>query len=83
MGYEVQEFVNGQVLNAEELNHMEQGIVDAMKKADISTDETLSLDGGVLSVNVTDAVVADSNRPVTAGAVYREIGNIEVLLNTI
>ena len=83
MGYEVQDFVNGQVLNAEELNHMEKGIVDAMKKADISTDETLSLADGVLSVNVTDTVAADSNRPVTAGAVYREIGNIEILLNTI
>ncbi len=47
------------------------------------TDETLTLENGVLSVNTADAVEADNTLPVTSAAVYAEIGNINALLATI
>lgn len=46
------------------------------------TDETLTLENGVLSVNTVDKVGA-STLPVTAAAVDTVVGNIEVLLGTI
>ena len=48
-----------------------------------TTDETLTLSGGVLSVNTTDTPSADNTLPITAGAVYTQLGNIEILLETI
>lgn len=48
-----------------------------------TTDETLTLSGGVLSVNTTDTPEADNTLPITAGAVYTQLGNIEILLETI
>lgn len=48
-----------------------------------TTDETLSLTDGVLSVNRADSVQADNTLPITSAAVYVEIGNIDVLLQTI
>lgn len=48
-----------------------------------TTDETLTLSNGVLSVNTTDTPEADNTLPITAGAVYAQLGNIEVLLKTI
>ncbi len=46
-------------------------------------DETLTLSGGVLSVNTADAVEEDNTLPVTSAAVYTTVGNIEALLKTI
>lgn len=49
-----------------------------------TTDETLTLsEDGVLSVNTTDTPEADNTLPITAGAVYTQLGNIEILLGTI
>lgn len=48
-----------------------------------TTDETLTLKDGVLSVNTADAVEADNTLPVTSAAVSATVGNIEVLLGTI
>lgn len=48
-----------------------------------TTDETLTLENGVLSVNTTDSPEGDSTLPITAGAVYTQLGNIEILLGTI
>ena len=38
---------------------------------------------GRLAVQVADEVEADNTLPITAAAVYTELGNIEVLLSTI
>lgn len=46
-------------------------------------DETLSLENGVLSVNRAEAVEKDNTLPITAAAVYTEVGNINALLATI
>ena len=49
-----------------------------------TTDETLTLSkDGVLSVNRATVVEADNTLPITSAAVYTEIGNIDVLLQTI
>lgn len=47
------------------------------------TDETLSLEGGVLSVNRAFDVEEDNTLPVTSAAVAATVGNIEILLSTI
>lgn len=50
-----------------------------------STDETLTLDPEtmVLSVNTAKVVEPDNTLPVTSAAVHVEVGNINVLLETI
>lgn len=48
-----------------------------------TTDETLTLENGVLSVNTATEVEADNTLPVTSAAVYTEVGNINALLETI
>lgn len=50
---------------------------------DFETDETLTLADGVLSVNTAEGVEKDNTLPVTAAAVYAEVGNINALLETI
>lgn len=47
------------------------------------TDETLSLVGGVLSVNTADAAEEDNTLPITSAAVAASVGNIEEILKTI
>lgn len=48
-----------------------------------TTDETLTLENGVLKVNTAKEVEADNTLPVTAAAVNKTVGNIEILLGTI
>lgn len=48
-----------------------------------TTDETLTLKSGVLSVNRAFSVEQDNTLPVTSAAVATTVGNIEVLLKTI
>ena len=47
------------------------------------TDETLTLENGILSVNTIDQVIEDDKRPVTSGAVYQEFSKAVALLKTI
>lgn len=47
------------------------------------TDETLSLNNGILSVNTTDQMEKDNTLPITSAGVYATVGNIEALLKTI
>ena len=47
------------------------------------TDETLTLENGVLSVNTADAAEPDNTLPITSAAVAAQVGNIEILLATI
>lgn len=48
-----------------------------------TTDETLSLENGVLSVNTADKVEEDNTLPITSAAVQTTVGNINALLETI
>lgn len=47
------------------------------------TDDTLTLEDGMLRVNTADKVQKDNTLPVTSAAVYTEVGNINALLATI
>ena len=49
----------------------------------IRVGDSLKITGGVLSVDTASSVEKDNTKPVTSGAVYTEIGNIEVLLSNI
>lgn len=51
--------------------------------SDFTTDETLKMKNGVLSVNTAHDVEQDNTLPVTSAAVYVEVGNINALLETI
>ena len=53
------------------------------KKALFTTDKSLTLKDGVLSVNTTDNAEKDNTLPISSAGVYTQIGNIEVLLKTI
>lgn len=48
-----------------------------------TTDETLSLENGVLSVNTAKEPAPDNTLPITSAAVAQTVGNIEILLKTI
>lgn len=50
---------------------------------EFTTDNSLILENGVLRVNTTNEVAADNTLPITSAAVHTQVGNIEVLLNTI
>ena len=57
---------------------------DISGKLDVfETDHTLSLKGGILSVNTTNDIEHDNTLPITSAGVYATVGNIEVLLKTI
>lgn len=43
----------------------------------------LKLDGNTLSVDTAEAVEEDNTKPVTSGAVYVQLGNVEVLLENL
>lgn len=51
--------------------------------ASFTTDETLTLEDGVLRVNTASKVEEDNTLPITAAAVHTTVGNIEILLATI
>ena len=53
------------------------------KKALFTTDKSLTLKDGVLSVNTTDDAEEDNTLPISSAGVHTQIGNIEVLLKTI
>ena len=53
------------------------------ESAAIKTDDSLSYENGILSVNTADKVEEDNTLPITAAAVHTVVGNIEILLETI
>jgi hypothetical protein len=57
--------------------------VRAFAADDFKLDDTLSYKDGALGVNCATAVEEDNTLPVTAAAVYTQVGNINVLLQTI
>ena len=48
-----------------------------------TTDETLTLKDGILSVNTAKEPDPDNTLPITSAAVANTVGNIETLLKTI
>lgn len=56
---------------------------EAIDNVSFETDKTLTLEDGVLRVNMADKVEEDNTLPVTSAAVYTEVGNINALLATI
>lgn len=86
MAYTLQGFKNGDVLKAEHLNHIENGIVALDDKlngmSSFTTDNTLRLsEDKVLSVNM--ATTKDRTLPIKAVDVDVIVGNIDALLQTI
>lgn len=45
--------------------------------------DNISIEHGVISVITTDTAEEDGTKPITAGGVYVQIGNIDALLKTI
>ena len=89
------EFGEVQQISSEGLNeYLEQAVAEYLKnslptasdavKGAIRVGESLVIDeDGVLNVNAVDIVEEDNTLPVTSGAVYTEVGNINALLATI
>lgn len=50
---------------------------------DYTIGDGLKLENGVLSVDTVNQVLEDNTKPVTSGAVYMELGNVEALLANI
>lgn len=59
------------------------GNVDLGGARDFTTDETLSFENGVLSVNTAKEPDPDNTLPITSAAVAVTVGNIAILLETI
>lgn len=74
MSYQKQNFANGEVLTASQLNHIEQGIVDVESAANVTKgvvdkiiDPTLSVEGKAAdAAKVGEAVKAEATRAKTA-----------------
>lgn len=83
MAYQKHELIDNQTLiDAKLLGEMEDGIAGAY----FTTDKTLTLSGGKLSVNTVDDMyddTADKTLPITASAVEVTVGNINAILETI
>ena len=64
-----------------------QAKISVSYSADVGNDYTigdgLKLENGVLSVDTVNQVLEDNTKPVTSGAVYMELGNVEALLANI
>lgn len=67
----------------ERLSSISEEITVLEKKALFTTDKSLTLKDGVLSVNTTDNAEEDNTLPISSAGVHTQIGNIEVLLKTI
>lgn len=59
------------------------GSGDGSININFQTDETLTFENGVLSVNTTDIMEQDNTLPMTSAGVFAAVGNIEALLKTI
>lgn len=61
--------------------YLEENPIDV--GVNFTTDETLTLHDGILSVNTADTMEQDNTLPITSAAVFAEVGNINALLETI
>lgn len=89
MGYQKQNFANGEVLSASQLNHIEQGIVDVESDAnktkavvDKIIDPTLSLSGKAADAKVTgnavDSLIAEN---ILSGNRYEYLNINDITIN--
>lgn len=64
-----------------------KGNVTISTTANIGTNlkagENIDITDGVISVITTEEVEPDNTKPITSSAVYTEVGNINILLQTI
>lgn len=59
-------------------------IASAETLGGVKIGENLKIDeNGVLSVDTASEMAEDNTKPITSGAVYTEVGNIEVLLKAL
>lgn len=58
-------------------------IQEAAEGVSFTTDNTLTLKNGILRVNTTNNAEANNTLPITSAGVHTQLGNIEVLLDTI
>lgn len=75
-------------INADNINDIAHAVIDLENVkggngTTFTTDETLSLENGVLSVNTAKKPELDNTLPITSAAVAQTVGNIEILLKTI
>ena len=75
----LEENLEGEAARAVE-KYLQENPIDGVK---FETDDTLSLQDGVLSVKAVNQVIEDDLRPVTSGAVYEEFSKAVALLKTI
>lgn len=75
----LEENLEGEAARAVE-KYLQENPIDGVK---FVTDDTLSLQDGVLSVKAVNQVIEDDLRPVTSGAVYEEFSKAVALLKTI
>lgn len=61
--------------------YLEENPIDPGVK--FETDNTLTLEDGILSVNTTNDMEQDNTLPITSAGVFATVGNIEALLKTI
>ena len=62
---------------------LEDGTGGSSSGTSFETDNTLTLENGVLKVNTADKMEANNTLPITSAGVYAQIGNIEILLGNI
>ena len=76
----------GKVLSSNDYTDEDKAKVDGITgggTVGFTTDDTLTLEDGVLSVNTADDVEADNTLPITSAAVHTTVGNIETILSLI
>lgn len=90
MSYVKQNFKNGEILMAEQLNYMEAAIAATVEKLENTSEGNnyeigvgLKVTDNTLSVDAAQDFDGDNTRPIEAAFVQAQIGNIETLLQTI
>jgi hypothetical protein len=81
----IQELEDNGVSEEQIANAVEKYLKENPPESGVSfeTDNTLTLQDGILSVNTTDQMEQDNTLPITSAGVYATVGNIEALLKTI
>jgi hypothetical protein len=73
-------------------DNMEEAVAEAVNEylkenpidgVQFETDESLTLENGILSVNATNVMEQDNTLPITSAGVFATVGNIDILLKTI
>ena len=68
-------------ISAETVKNAVEG--DLAENSVFETDETLTYENGILSVNTTNQAEEDNTKPITSSGVHTIVGNIGAILDTI